>query len=84
MKDEYLDILSQIHASSIDAIENCKKIFIWGLSLNDYDAELMILLRAARKNAHEKKLWIINPDKGAADRAKWITLIPNGININPT
>lgn len=73
-----------MHSTSMNAIENCKNIFIWGLALNSYDAELMTMLNFAKENQNKtKKLWVINTDKNAAIRAAACTKIFNYEHIDP-
>lgn len=57
-----------------------KKIFFWGLSLNDYDAEIMGIIEAAFNERkilaiNNPNMWVINPDIKAAYRIAYLTEI---------
>ena len=79
---ENLNILLGLHGLVLESLthENLENLFIWGLSLNDYDAEIIFLLSESissrsKKNVSNPKMCIINPDLNAAYRAAYLTEI---------
>lgn len=63
--------LLRAFSNSIGAINNAKKIVIWGYSLADYDADINALIGYASSKAEE--LIVINPSIDAFHRAAALT-----------
>lgn len=87
---DYLSTLLGIHSIAIRALEskNLKKMFFWGLSLNDYDAEIMAIIEVSfserrRLTLNNPKMWVINPDIKAAYRISYLTEIFEFIYVDP-
>lgn len=66
---DVVDVLKQLHRVVLNAIDNVEFVYVWGLALEAYEAEIRNFLFLIGHEAKNPKLIVINPDIKAACRA---------------
>ena len=67
--NETVKLIGYAHRISMESIERCTNVVVWGLNVNAYDAEVIAVLNASSGRNNIKKLDVVNPSKEAGKRA---------------
>ncbi len=82
---------SYIPDISLNLIGQCKTLYLWGISLTDYDVEIhYFIFNSLMSNSNIKEIYVINPEDKVVDKVKNLIKIYgikenkiNVIGINP-
>jgi hypothetical protein len=83
LHDNELDMLRTCHSGAILFIKSVQSIYLWGVGLSIYDAEIQAILATAANEGKLDELRVINPDVCAGARAAAFLNRTEFIHLDP-